>query len=256
MCCILGRNSHLRAALFDGRLYGKVMVPHRFRKGTSWLQILPKHRLPPKSIANVSIFLFLKKHRNVKLTPFIFRVLRLERPRIFQDSSLALECFLDNLDRASKLREIHVSKSVSELVDFDFQDKLGAIGAGQHLNTLALRGLKCVEINQEAMTDFVRMLLKNCSNSLRYLDLSHSDIDDLACQILWDFQLNGTYLLVCYRDWTENGTAVHILTQILSQTRKGSTKLAWNHCGWYTSCHIKLHLNHCFLWLNDLSLKL
>ena len=120
--------------------------------------------------------------------------MRLERPRIFQDSSLALECFLDNLDRASKLREIHVSKSVSELVDFDFQDKLGAIGAGQHLNTLALRGLKCVEINQEATTDFVRMLLNNCSNSLRYLDLSHSDIDDLACQILWDFQLNGTYL--------------------------------------------------------------
>ena len=119
--------------------------------------------------------------------------MRLERPRIFQDSSLALECFLDNLDRASKLREIHVSKSVSELVDFDFQDKLGAIGAGQHLNTLALRGLKCVEINQEAMSDFVRMLLNNCSNSLRYLDLSHSDIDDLACQILWDFQLNGTY---------------------------------------------------------------
>ena len=61
MCCIPGRNSHMRASLYDGQLYGKVMVPHRFRKGTSWLQILPKHRLPPKPIAIVSInFLFLK----------------------------------------------------------------------------------------------------------------------------------------------------------------------------------------------------
>ena len=30
-----------------------------------------------------------------------------------------------------------------------------------------------------------------------------------------------------------------------------------NHCDWYrTSCHIKLRLNHCFLWLIDLNLKL
>ena len=73
MCCILGRNSHMRATLFDGQLYGTVMVPHRFRKGTSWLQILPKHRLPPKPIAIVSInFLLLKKHRNVTLSSLLF----------------------------------------------------------------------------------------------------------------------------------------------------------------------------------------
>ena len=111
---------------------------------------------------------------------------------MFQDSSLALECFLEQLDKATKLREVQISKSVIDLVDFDFQDKIGVIGTFQHLTWVALRGLKCVDISQEAMLDLVKLLHNNCSNSLRHLDLSHSNIDDLGCQQLCEFQqLNG-----------------------------------------------------------------
>ena len=48
-----GRNRQVCACLHDGHLPVKVMVGHCYGEGPAGLQILPKHRMPPKSISDV-----------------------------------------------------------------------------------------------------------------------------------------------------------------------------------------------------------
>ena len=77
----------------------------------------------------------------------------LTHPRMFQDSSEALEAFLQTLylfrpgnsfsssSSRRQLRSIEINKAVLDLVDFGFEPVLEAIGAVKNLESVVLQGL-------------------------------------------------------------------------------------------------------------------
>lgn len=146
------------------------------------------------------------------------KVLRLKKPKLFQDSSLALEIFLSRLELATKLTELHIVKSVTELVDFDFSDSLEIIGRCQCLNILILQGLKSVEISSDAMFDFLQTLENNCGRNLVHLDLSDSNCDDLGCQIIQDM-VNLRILLLNHCNKITTKAMVSLLRNLSSLNR-------------------------------------
>ena len=150
------------------------------------------------------------------LNPSLSR-LKLNQPRSFQDSSLALESFLSRLNRAHKLRDIHISKSVVELIDFEFEDYLTAIGSLPHLHSVVLRGLKRIEVRSDAMLDFVQLLENNSGCQLVRLDLSESEVDDACAEVIGQFsELRSLFLNGCQR--LETSGVVKILENLRKLT--------------------------------------
>ena len=80
----------------------------------------------------------------------LIRSVSLTKPRLFQDSSLALESFLSSSFFSMmtpespagnpKLRSIEISKSVLDLADFDFDPILQRIGDVRNLESVVLQG--------------------------------------------------------------------------------------------------------------------
>ena len=60
--------------------------------------------------------------------------------RLFQDSSLALESFLNGIDRAKKLREVSLSAAVTDLACFEVAHTLKEIASLKELRKLELPG--------------------------------------------------------------------------------------------------------------------
>ena len=91
----------------------------------------------------MSLFFFLR---------FSLRSVVLTQPRLFQDSSLALETFhgvwlstkTENPQKAKKrrsfLRSVEISKSVLDLADFEFEPILDRIGDSADLESVILQG--------------------------------------------------------------------------------------------------------------------
>jgi len=156
--------------------------------------------------------------------------LTLDKPRLFQDSSMALESFLDRLDNASKLKEVQMSKSVLELVDFEFRPTLLTVGGKlQKLTKVVLKGLKNVSVSdvtnstndvisgdqqqQQSMLEFIKLLENNCGPHLRHLDLSESHIDDLGCDVIARLQ-NLKVLILNHCNKVSTIGAVTILKRV------------------------------------------
>ncbi|TRY69443.1 hypothetical protein TCAL_05086 [Tigriopus californicus] len=90
------------------------------------------------------------------------RCLSLKNPKLFQDSSLALESFLGGLGQCSKVREFTITKKVMELVDFDVVPILNLIGYFSGLEKLVLQELEGVEdLNRDALDELLIQLSMN-----------------------------------------------------------------------------------------------
>ena len=76
---------------------------------------------------------------------FLLRSLNLSKSKVFQDSSMALEAFLEPLTICSNLKEITLKKSVVELIDFDFLPCLNEISSLE-LKSLTIEGESCPKI--------------------------------------------------------------------------------------------------------------
>jgi hypothetical protein len=81
---------------------------------------------------------------------------------MFQDSSLAIEAFMKNIDKAQKMKELQMVKTVVDLVDFEFEPILMIIGTFTDLHTLKMPGLKQIDIETESMDEFLHLLQNNC----------------------------------------------------------------------------------------------
>ena len=82
---------------------------------------------------------------------------------MFQDSSMAIEAFLQHLHRATNTRILNVAKSVIDLIDFEFEPTLMKIATFPLLHTLKLPGLKLIDIGKETMEEFLLLLQNNCT---------------------------------------------------------------------------------------------
>ncbi len=82
---------------------------------------------------------------------------------MFQDSSMALEAFIKNLDKANLMCEISMSKAVVDLVDFEFEPILNTIATFSDMKVLKMPGLKQIEIETESMLEFLQVMQNNCS---------------------------------------------------------------------------------------------
>ncbi|XP_059092947.1 uncharacterized protein LOC131888172 [Tigriopus californicus] len=108
------------------------------------------------------------------------RCLSLKNPKLFQDSSLALESFLGGLGQCSKVREFTITKKVMELVDFDVVPILNLIGYFSGLEKLVLQELEGVEdLNRDALDELLIQLSMN-SPTLKHLDLSGDPLSEYA----------------------------------------------------------------------------
>eukprot|EP00094_Tigriopus_californicus_P005276 TCALIF_05086-PA protein Name:"Similar to unc-64 Syntaxin-1A homolog (Caenorhabditis elegans)" AED:0.20 eAED:0.30 QI:0/0/0/0.57/1/1/7/0/696 len=97
------------------------------------------------------------------------RCLSLKNPKLFQDSSLALESFLGGLGQCSKVREFTITKKVMELVDFDVVPILNLIGYFSGLEKLVLQELEGVEdLNRDALDELLIQLSMN-SPTLKFV---------------------------------------------------------------------------------------
>lgn len=129
--------------------------------------------------------------------------LLLEKASMFQDSSMAIEAFLQHINQAPNIQHLSLAKSVIDLIDYEFEPALMTIGTFADLRILRLPGLKHIDIETDTMAEFLILLqvsldiLKqtifipffpfsfqnNCA-LLHTLELNESTIDNECCNIL------------------------------------------------------------------------
>jgi len=92
----------------------------------------------------------------------------LDKPNLFQDSSLAFESFFaDELVNLTNLTELKIYRRVTELIDFEFKHFLIAISQTfTGLKTLVLQGLRQIDIDEKTMENFLHSVSKNMSQLL------------------------------------------------------------------------------------------
>ena len=59
---------------------------------------------------------------------------------MFQDSSMAIEAFLQHLEKAKNTKQLIMVKSVIDLIDYEFEPTLMQIATFSDLHTLKLPG--------------------------------------------------------------------------------------------------------------------
>ena len=69
-----------------------------------------------------------------------FRKLILDKASMFQDSSMAIEAFLQHLEKAKNTKQLTMVKSVVDLIDYEFEPTLLQIATFSDLHTLKLPG--------------------------------------------------------------------------------------------------------------------
>ena len=69
-----------------------------------------------------------------------FRKLILDKASMFQDSSMAIEAFLQHLEKAKNTKQLIMVKSVVDLIDYEFEPTLLQIATFSDLHTLKLPG--------------------------------------------------------------------------------------------------------------------
>ena len=70
----------------------------------------------------------------------IYRKLALDKASMFQDSSMAIEAFLQHLEKAKNTKQLIMVKSVIDLIDYEFEPTLMQIATFSDLHTLKLPG--------------------------------------------------------------------------------------------------------------------
>lgn len=84
--------------------------------------------------------------------------LLLEKASMFQDSSMAIEAFLQHINQAPNIQHLSLAKSVIDLIDYDFEPALMTIGTFADLRILRLPGLKHIDIETDTMAEFLILL--------------------------------------------------------------------------------------------------
>ena len=84
--------------------------------------------------------------------------LLLEKASMFQDSSMAIEAFLQHINQAPNIQHLSLAKSVIDLIDYDFEPALMTIGTFADLRILKLPGLKHIDIETDTMAEFLILL--------------------------------------------------------------------------------------------------
>ena len=64
----------------------------------------------------------------------------LDKASMFQDSSMAIEAFLQHLGKAENTKQLIMVKSVVDLIDYEFEPTLLQIATFTDLHTLKLPG--------------------------------------------------------------------------------------------------------------------
>ena len=80
---------------------------------------------------------FLYLYRNIF---WFYRKLVLDKASMFQDSSMAIEAFLQHLGKAENTKQLIMIKSVVDLIDYEFEPTLLQIATFTDLHTLKLPG--------------------------------------------------------------------------------------------------------------------
>ena len=75
------------------------------------------------------------------------RKLILDKASMFQDSSMAIEAFLQHLEKAKNTKQLIMVKSVVDLIDYEFEPTLLQIATFTDLHTLKLPG-KIARVNR------------------------------------------------------------------------------------------------------------
>ena len=84
--------------------------------------------------------------------------LLLEKASMFQDSSMAIEAFLQHINQAPNIQHLSLAKSVIDLIDYEFEPALMTIGTFADLRILRLPGLKHIDIETDTMAEFLILL--------------------------------------------------------------------------------------------------
>lgn len=136
---------------------------------------------------------------------------------MFQDSSMAIEAFLQHLHQARNTNHLAFVKSVIDLIDYEFEPTLLQIATFTDLHTLKLPGLKQIDIETDAMAEFLVILQNNCLK-LHTLDLSESNIDNECCNVIAEISsLSNLNLNHCTK--LECSGVLHLLQKLENLTR-------------------------------------
>lgn len=108
-------------------------------------------------------------------------------------------------------------KTVIDLIDYEFEPTLMQIATFADLHTLKLPGLKQIDIETEAMAEFLQLLQNNCLN-LNTLDLSESTIDNECCNIIAEI-INISVLNLNHCTKLESAGVLHLLRKLKKLTR-------------------------------------
>lgn len=143
--------------------------------------------------------------------------LTLDKASMFQDSSMAIEAFLQHLPKARNAKKLIMSKSVVDIIDYEFEPSLMQIATFSDLQNLKLPGLKHIDVDTDAMAEFLQLLQNNCLH-LTTLELNESNIDNECCNILGEMNsLSQLNLNHCSK--LESIGVLHLLKKMPNLTK-------------------------------------
>jgi len=141
----------------------------------------------------------------------------LDKASMFQDSSMAIEAFLQHLEKAKNTKQLTMVKNVVDLIDYEFEPTLLQIATFSDLHTLKLPGLKQIDIETDTMAEFLQLLQNNCMH-LHTLELNESTIDNECCNILGEISsISVLNLNHCTK--LESSGVLHLLKKLGKLTR-------------------------------------